>query len=70
MNIAGFDFGCGTDGSDNITAAYPPLSALGGPDGAVSLSRNKRISVSGLYHEIRLLGASGSGIFLKGKSNY
>lgn len=33
VNIAGFDFGCTTDGSDNITDVDPPLSALGGPDG-------------------------------------
>lgn len=38
MNIAGFDFGCLTDGSDNITDVYPPLSALGGPDGAGQMS--------------------------------
>ncbi|KDQ55186.1 glycoside hydrolase family 5 protein [Jaapia argillacea MUCL 33604] len=34
VNIAGFDFGCGTDGSDTLTSIYPPLTALGGPDGA------------------------------------
>jgi endoglucanase len=39
VNIAGFDFGCGTDGSDNITDVYPPLSALGGPDGVSSAKR-------------------------------
>ncbi|ERS97418.1 glycoside hydrolase family 5 protein [Sporothrix schenckii 1099-18] len=33
-NIAGFDFGCSITGVDNITQAYPPLSSLGGPDGA------------------------------------
>ena len=38
MNIAGFDFGCGTDGSDNLTDVYPPLTALGGPDGAGQMS--------------------------------
>lgn len=34
VNIAGFDFGCGTDGSDLLTDVVPPLSSLGGPDGA------------------------------------
>ncbi|TPX15807.1 uncharacterized protein E0L32_000141 [Thyridium curvatum] len=34
VNIAGFDFGCATNGNCNITAAYPPLQSLGGPDGA------------------------------------
>lgn len=38
VNIAGFDFGCGTDGSDNVTDVYPPLTALGGPDGAGQMS--------------------------------
>ncbi|CAK7205349.1 Endoglucanase EG-II [Sporothrix eucalyptigena] len=33
-NIAGFDFGCSITGQDNLTQATPPLSALGGPDGA------------------------------------
>ncbi|RFU31855.1 hypothetical protein B7463_g4482, partial [Scytalidium lignicola] len=33
VNIAGFDFGCGTDGTCDTTQAYPPLSSLGGPDG-------------------------------------
>jgi len=33
VNIAGFDFGCGIDGTCNVTAAYPPLASLGGPDG-------------------------------------
>lgn len=33
VNIAGLDFGCGTDGSDSITSAYPPLSSLHGADG-------------------------------------
>ncbi|KAJ9156104.1 Glycoside hydrolase family 5 protein [Pleurostoma richardsiae] len=33
-NIAGFDFGCATTGTCNISQAYPPLAALGGPDGA------------------------------------
>ena len=34
MNIAGFDFGCTTDGSDDLTDVAPPLSSLGGADGA------------------------------------
>jgi endoglucanase len=34
VNIAGFDFGCGTDGTCNTTQALPPLSQYGGPDGA------------------------------------
>jgi endoglucanase len=34
VNISGFDFGCGIDGTCNVTAAYPPLASLGGPDGA------------------------------------
>ena len=34
VNIAGFDFGCLTDGSQNVSDVYPPLQALGGPDGA------------------------------------
>ncbi|KAI1320318.1 glycoside hydrolase family 5 protein [Xylariaceae sp. FL0255] len=39
INIAGFDFGCGTDGSDDWqTSATPPLSSLGGPDGAGQMS--------------------------------
>ena len=38
VNIAGFDFGCGTDGTCNTTAVYPPLSSLGGPDGAGQMS--------------------------------
>ncbi|MCJ1442798.1 MAG: Endoglucanase EG-II [Stictis urceolatum] len=38
VNIAGFDFGCGTDGTCNTTAAYPPLAALGGNDGAGQMS--------------------------------
>lgn len=37
MNIAGFDFGCGTDGSDNLADVTPPLSSLGGPDGAAQM---------------------------------
>jgi endoglucanase len=34
VNIAGFDFGCTTDGSQNVTNVYPALQSLGGPDGA------------------------------------
>jgi endoglucanase len=37
VNIAGFDFGCTTDGTCNVTAAYPPLASLGGPDGAAQM---------------------------------
>lgn len=37
VNIAGFDFGCQTDGSQNISNAYPPVKALGGPDGAAQM---------------------------------
>ncbi|KAF8313040.1 cellulase-domain-containing protein, partial [Clavulina sp. PMI_390] len=36
VNIAGFDFGCGTDGTCVITGSdgpYPPLASLGNPDG-------------------------------------
>ncbi|KAF8551758.1 hypothetical protein OG21DRAFT_1486732, partial [Imleria badia] len=29
VNIAGFDFGCGTDGTCNATKACPPLTQLG-----------------------------------------
>ncbi|KAI3326244.1 glycoside hydrolase family 5 protein [Xylariaceae sp. AK1471] len=38
VNIAGFDFGCATDGTCVTTKVYPPLSALGGPDGAGQMS--------------------------------
>ncbi|KAI1756360.1 glycoside hydrolase family 5 protein [Xylaria castorea] len=38
VNIAGFDFGCGTDGTCVTTKVVPPLSALGGPDGAGQMS--------------------------------
>jgi len=38
VNIAGFDFGCTTDGSCNISQIYPPLASLGGPDGASQMS--------------------------------
>lgn len=33
VNIAGFDFGCGIDGTCNTVKAVPPLSSSGGPDG-------------------------------------
>lgn len=33
VNIAGFDFGCGTDGTCDITQVVPPLTQYGGPDG-------------------------------------
>lgn len=32
-NIAGFDFGCVTDGTCDISKAVPPLTTLNGPDG-------------------------------------
>ncbi|KAI0189218.1 glycoside hydrolase family 5 protein [Xylaria flabelliformis] len=38
VNIAGFDFGCGTDGTCVTTKVVPPLSTLGGPDGAGQMS--------------------------------
>ncbi|GAW17020.1 hypothetical protein ANO14919_064690 [Xylariales sp. No.14919] len=38
VNIAGFDFGCATDGTCVTTKVYPPLSALGGPDGEGQMS--------------------------------
>ncbi|KAI1179783.1 glycoside hydrolase family 5 protein [Nemania sp. FL0916] len=38
VNIAGFDFGCGTDGTCTTTKIYPPLTSLGGPDGAGQMS--------------------------------
>jgi hypothetical protein len=69
VNIAGFDFGCLTDGSDNITDVYPPLSALGGPDGEVSYSRIKEFTFSGLFHGFGLMNVSGEE-FLNGMSNY
>ncbi|KAJ7921990.1 endoglucanase [Mycena leptocephala] len=34
VNIAGFDFGCGTDGTCTVSKAFPPLSQYGGNDGA------------------------------------
>ncbi|AEO67179.1 glycoside hydrolase family 5 protein [Thermothielavioides terrestris NRRL 8126] len=34
VNIAGFDFGCSTTGACDLTKVVPPLSSLGGPDGA------------------------------------
>ncbi|KIJ63194.1 glycoside hydrolase family 5 protein [Hydnomerulius pinastri MD-312] len=33
VNIAGFDFGCGTDGTCDITQVCPPLTQLGCADG-------------------------------------
>ncbi|PPQ74550.1 hypothetical protein CVT26_007942 [Gymnopilus dilepis] len=33
INIAGFDFGCGTDGTCNLAQTAPPLSQYGGTDG-------------------------------------
>jgi len=33
VNIAGFDFGCTTDGTCVTSSAYPPLTSTGGPDG-------------------------------------
>jgi endoglucanase len=38
VNIAGFDFGVTTDGTDKTMQATPPLSSLGGPDGAGQMS--------------------------------
>jgi endoglucanase len=37
VNIAGFGFGCLIDGSQNISKAYPPVKALGGPDGVAQM---------------------------------
>lgn len=34
VNIAGFDFGVGTDGTQVMKSVSPPISSLGGPDGA------------------------------------
>ncbi|THH20388.1 hypothetical protein EW146_g998 [Bondarzewia mesenterica] len=34
VNIAGFDFGCSTDGTCTASAAYPPLTQYYGADGA------------------------------------
>ncbi|KJA16684.1 glycoside hydrolase family 5 protein [Hypholoma sublateritium FD-334 SS-4] len=34
INIAGFDFGCGTDGTCKAAAAWPPLTQFYGNDGA------------------------------------
>ncbi|KAL1857704.1 hypothetical protein VTK73DRAFT_7979 [Phialemonium thermophilum] len=33
VNIAGFDFGCSTQGACNLSQTTPPLASLGGPDG-------------------------------------
>ncbi|EHL00247.1 putative endoglucanase EG-II [Glarea lozoyensis 74030] len=38
VNIAGFDFGCLTDGSQDPKKAVPPVNGLGGPDGAAQMS--------------------------------
>ncbi|KAI0440682.1 glycoside hydrolase family 5 protein [Xylaria telfairii] len=38
VNIAGFDFGCGIDASCDTAGVGPPLSTLGGPDGAGQMS--------------------------------
>ncbi|TVY49293.1 Endoglucanase EG-II [Lachnellula occidentalis] len=38
VNMAGFDFGMDTNGTQNMATVYPPLSALGGPDGAGQMS--------------------------------
>jgi endoglucanase len=37
VNIAGFDFGCLTDGSQNISKVYSPVRALNGPDGEAQM---------------------------------
>ncbi|KIK55052.1 glycoside hydrolase family 5 protein [Collybiopsis luxurians FD-317 M1] len=34
VNIAGFDFGCGSDGTCNVSGAWPPLTQYYGMDGA------------------------------------
>ena len=34
VNIAGFDFGCGSDGTCNASGAWPPLTQYYGADGA------------------------------------
>ena len=34
MNIAGFDFGCNTDGACTASGAWPPLTEYYGHDGA------------------------------------
>ncbi|TVY93880.1 Endoglucanase EG-II [Lachnellula willkommii] len=38
VNIAGFDFGMNTTGAQDMSKVYPPLTALGGPDGAGQMS--------------------------------
>ncbi|KAI1332561.1 glycoside hydrolase family 5 protein [Xylariaceae sp. FL0255] len=38
VNIAGFDFGCGTDGTCVTSQVDPPLQSLGGADGAGQMS--------------------------------
>ncbi|KAF8846665.1 beta-1,4-endoglucanase [Acephala macrosclerotiorum] len=37
MNIAGFDFGCATNGSCDFSTMLPPLTKLGGSDGAAQM---------------------------------
>jgi endoglucanase len=41
VNIAGFDFGCGTDGTCLASKAWPPLSQYGGNDGLGQMQRFK-----------------------------
>ncbi|KAJ6549926.1 endoglucanase [Mycena capillaripes] len=38
VNIAGFDFGCGTDGTCVVSQAFPPLSQYGGADGKAQMT--------------------------------
>ncbi|KAI1344939.1 glycoside hydrolase family 5 protein [Xylariaceae sp. FL0016] len=38
VNMAGFDFGCATNGTCVTSSVYPPLQALGGADGAGQMS--------------------------------
>ncbi|KAK0104136.1 Endoglucanase EG-II [Cadophora gregata f. sp. sojae] len=38
VNIAGFDFGCATNGAQTLYSVQPPLSSLGGPDGIGQIS--------------------------------
>ncbi|PVH89393.1 glycoside hydrolase family 5 protein [Cadophora sp. DSE1049] len=38
VNIAGFDFGCLTNGAQTLSSVQPPLSSLGGPDGLGQIS--------------------------------
>jgi endoglucanase len=39
VNIAGFDFGCNTDGSCTASAAWPPLTQYYGNDGLGQMQR-------------------------------